>query len=135
MPSARLSLERLIYRSLARPQSPTDIDDILRVSVWKNARNGLSGVLGRWGSEYVQVLEGHRPALDRLVNALMADERHSEFTLLERASIPFRRFPAWSMARVDLAGVSGFEGGLPSDTSSLTEALLRLYQRGETLVR
>lgn len=96
-------LERLIYRSRAcRPRPEAALDDILGISVWKNAKLGVTGALGFTGGHYVQLLEGAPPSLDLLLASLQADPRHSELDILFCVETPRRLLPDWSLARIDL---------------------------------
>lgn len=97
-------IDRLVYRSQVEGV-PAEIalEQIFRVSVRKNARLRITGALGFSGRNYIQLLEGPRPAMDDLLQTLLADPRHSNLRVLLRGSSPRRLLPNWSMARVDLA--------------------------------
>lgn len=128
-------IERLVYRSLsAGADHRAEMDAILRVSVWNNARHKITGALGRFEANYLQVLEAPTAALDALLANLMQDQRHLELTILSREFVPFRLFPGWSMARADLVGEDGITHSSLRDAAVLTSVLSDLYTRGETAV-
>lgn len=129
------TLERLIYRSRSTTGDPLpDMEDILKVSVWNNARARITGVLGHYGACYVQLLEGPAPALDSLLQQLRADPRHTELLILDRREVAARLFPGWSMARSDMFAAYAPAASLGNDGRCLTFRLLDLFRRGETAV-
>jgi hypothetical protein len=65
-----------IYASTALFPPRDVILDIVRTADRANAEQGLSGMLCYGASRYVQLLEGPRPALDRLAWRLSRDMRH-----------------------------------------------------------
>lgn len=134
-----MMLERLIYRSQARGGNPAaDLDAILRASLWNNARHGITGVLGRCGATYVQLLEGAPEALDDLLARLRSDPRHTDLRIMERRRAGRRLLPGWTLARADLddgatepvAGVMLARG----DAEGLVDLLVERVRRGETSV-
>lgn len=97
-------IDRLVYRSQVENVPPeVTLERIFRISVPKNARLQITGALGFSGRNYIQLLEGPRPALDDLLQTLRADPRHSNLRVLLRGSSQRQLLPNWSMARVDLA--------------------------------
>lgn len=65
-----------IYASTALFPPRDVLLDIVRTADRANAEHGLSGMLCYGSSRYVQLLEGPRPALDRLAWHLARDMRH-----------------------------------------------------------
>lgn len=110
------------------------MDEILRVSIWNNARARVTGVLGHFGAHYVQVLEGPAPGLGALMQQLLADRRHAELSVLSRLTVHRRLFPGWSMARVDIFGGMAPSASVIEDGAALTLRLVELFRRGETAV-
>ncbi|KJV38814.1 BLUF domain-containing protein [Brevundimonas sp. KM4] len=97
-------IDRLVYRSQVENVPPeVTLERIFRISVPKNARLQITGALGFSGRNYIQLLEGPRPALDDLLQSLRAEPRHSNLRVLLRGSSQRQLLPNWSMARVDLA--------------------------------
>ncbi len=93
------ALERLVYCSRARIDTASlqAISDLLGVSQRNNARDGLTGALAVNHGWFLQVIEGPREALDRLLRRLAEDSRHSGIEILSRRSVTGRLFPDWSM--------------------------------------
>jgi hypothetical protein len=78
------------------------IQDILAKSRTKNLRLGVTGALLFSEGYFSQVLEGEESAVERIFEAIEADTRHHDITVLSRATTR-RHFPEWSMA---YAGIS-----------------------------
>ncbi|MEZ4282966.1 MAG: BLUF domain-containing protein [Myxococcota bacterium] len=102
-------LVRLLYASRATG----GIDDGLLGSIVESSRannleHGITGILCVYpeGGVFLQVLEGARPAVNRLYANLVRDRRHADITLLEYAEIEERLFSAWRMGCVDLKKVN-----------------------------
>ena len=97
-------LVRLLYASrAAEPVTPELLSAILRRSRQHNAANGITGVLCCSSNVFLQVLEGGRPAVNRLYARIVADPRHREPELLAYEAIVERRFAGWSMGQVQLS--------------------------------
>ena len=102
-------LVRLLYASRATG----GIDDALLGSIVESSRtnnleHGITGILCVYpeGGVFLQVLEGARPAVNRLYGNLVRDGRHADITLLEYGEIEERLFSAWRMGCVDLKKVN-----------------------------
>ncbi len=97
-------LVRLLYASrAAEPVTPELLSAILRHSRQHNPAQGITGVLCCSGNVFLQVLEGGRPAVNRLYAHIVADPRHRDPELLAYESIVERRFAGWSMGQVQLS--------------------------------
>ena len=97
-------LVRLLYASrAAEPVTPDLLSAILRRSRQHNPAQGITGVLCCSGDVFLQVLEGGRPAVNRLYARIVADPRHRDPELLAYESIVERRFAGWSMGQVQLS--------------------------------
>lgn len=113
-------LVRLLYASrAAEAVTPELLHTILRRSRQHNPAEGITGVLCCSGNIFLQVLEGGRPAVNRLYARIVADPRHREPELLIYESIVERRFAGWSMGQVQL--------------SRMNPALLLKYSASATL--
>jgi hypothetical protein len=96
-------LIRLLYVSRAvGPQTTTVTARLLAEAQAFNHAQAIGGVLCQGQGLYLQVLEGERSAVNRLVARIMADPRHQDVELLSLEEITERRFPDWSMAHVVL---------------------------------
>jgi hypothetical protein len=97
-------LVRLLYASRAvAPIVPEALAAIVREAKAHNPKHGITGVLCCSSDIFLQVLEGGRPAVNRLYNRIFADPRHKEVELLSYAQIGERRFSGWSMGQVNLS--------------------------------
>ena len=97
-------LVRLLYASrAAEAVTPELLSAILRRSRQHNPAQGITGVLCCSGNVFLQVLEGGRPAVNRLYARIVADPRHLDTELLAYESIVERRFAGWSMGQVQLS--------------------------------
>lgn len=102
----RSMLIRLIYLSRAiGPQTSALTDSILRKANAWNTQNDITGVLCEGQGVYLQVLEGERSQVTGLYARIHSDPRHKDLELLHCESITERRYPGWSMARVNLSDV------------------------------
>jgi len=97
-------LVRLVYASrAAATPSPEELAVLLRRSRTKNQSLGVTGVLCHGAGVFLQVLEGSRPAVNRLYGRIAADPRHRDLELLAYEEIHERRFGSWCMGQVDIA--------------------------------
>lgn len=128
-------IERLVYCSVpAGSNIQSDMDAILPVSIWANARHRITGVLGYAPGFYVQVLEGPAAKLDALLTCLRKDARHTALTVLDRRPTDTRLFPGWSMARVDMTIGHPAPADLLDDSDALAALLVDMFERGQTSV-
>lgn len=133
-PSSTADLQRLIYRS--RPDTSrlrADLDAILPVSIWANARHRITGVLAYSEGAYVQVLEGPGRQLDTLLDCLTRDTRHVDLRISDRCPVEDRLFPGWSMARAPLPpdALAELER---NDRAALISRLKMMFEQDETRV-
>ena len=94
------ALERLLYRSVATgsTESLLNVATLLGEAQRNNARDGLTGVLAAHNGWFLQVIEGQREVLDRLLRKLETDPRHRNISVIDRTPVSHRRFADWSMA-------------------------------------
>ena len=78
------------------------IAQILGVSEVNNRRDHLTGVLMSHAGQFLQVIEGERADLNRLIQKLRADPRHRDLAFLVDAPVPQRRFGTRPMAQADV---------------------------------
>ena len=99
-----MSLFRIVYASEAVGavrDGLLPLIDIIGVSDRNNRRDQLTGVLLRHGGLFLQVVEGARVDLDRLMSRLADDRRHANLRILADRPVESRMFPDWAMARLD----------------------------------
>lgn len=93
-------LERLLYRSVATgsTESLLNVATLLGEAQRNNARDDLTGALAAHNGWFVQVVEGRREQLDRLLTRLATDPRHRDISVIDRTPVSDRMFQDWSMA-------------------------------------
>ena len=129
-----LSIEALgVFRPLARPSSPADpvrylrhvprprltyasraaqplgdhvLDVILRQSRKNNPKHGITGMLCFANDVFVQVIEGGRSEVCRLLAAIVQDERNIDVEILSYQEICERQFGNWTMGQVNMANIN-----------------------------
>lgn len=100
-------LVRCIYASrAAKSVDETTLDAILKQSRRNNPKRGITGMLCLSGGTFLQVIEGGRGEVNRLLVTLYRDERHSEIEILAFEDIGERQFSNWTMGQVNVASVN-----------------------------
>jgi hypothetical protein len=93
-------LHRLIYvsRACIDPCGP-EPRRIIAVATQRNAELGVTGLLCFSGEHFAQLLEGPAAALETLMTAIRADERHTMLREWSAQEAPGARrlFPRWAM--------------------------------------
>lgn len=115
-------IERIAYVSRAAPGlSNADVYDIVRGSVNRNNRHGVTGGLLLLDGFFLQVLEGDAHRVDERFRAIAADARHTALDLRLRTPVRERLFPdQWMALRLPeqvppaLRAALGYEPGLPA---------------------
>lgn len=97
-------IHRCLYVSrVAAPHLPSALEDILRVSVANNSRDGITGFLVCDGVSFVQGLEGDKGKVDACFDRISADRQHTEVTLRDQGPMGARQFAGWSMCGLYLS--------------------------------
>ena len=65
-----------------------------------NAPAGVTGVLMYGHGSFVQVLEGPQGPVQAIFDAILADPRHEDLTVLHTGRVARRAFAEWSMAPI-----------------------------------
>ncbi len=100
-------LVRCLYASkAAKPHGDVDLEAILRQSRQNNAKNGITGMLCYSNGVFVQVIEGGRTEVSRLMCAIIRDERNIDVEVLSFEEITERRFGNWNMGQVNIAAIN-----------------------------
>jgi hypothetical protein len=100
-----LPLHRAIYVSDAVGGAATSLlilAEILGESERNNRREGLTSALMRHGGQFLQIIEGRRTDVDRLMDRLRVDPRHENLRLLSDMAVSGRRFGDWPMILAEL---------------------------------
>ena len=93
-----MEIYRLIYRSTAtRPLGSAELDRLVSQSQIYNFSHHVTGVLFYSGQHFLQELEGPQAGVEEIYEHLSHDARHTELFVIDRAPIPERLFPRWSM--------------------------------------
>lgn len=97
------NLYQLVYTSTAtRSFSKTDLVELLKGSVRRNTRAGITGLLLYHSGTFIQALEGDKEALTDLFEKISRDARHHHVIRLIQGPIRERNFPDSAMGFRDL---------------------------------
>ncbi len=96
-------LIQVVYCSTATDEMTRDkIERLLRASQKRNEKLGITGMLLCAGRSFLQVIEGEKKNVDKLVSSIERDERHQNITVIIREPIAKRAFGDWTMGYADL---------------------------------
>lgn len=119
-------LQRAIYVSDAvgtAGNSLLSIAQILGASHVNNRRDHLTGILLFHRGQFMQVIEGGRADLDRLLKRVEADPRHTRVRFLTNGPASDRRFGAQPMTQVEITPeIARLIGGRPLDALTPAQA-------------
>jgi len=97
------TLYQVVYTSTAtEPFSKPALMELLKGSVRRNTRAGITGLLLYQNGSFMQALEGEKTALMELFEKISHDPRHHHVIRLIQGPIPERNFPGSAMAFRDL---------------------------------
>jgi hypothetical protein len=96
----------------SHPMSAAELLSILMSSRENNQASGITGMLLYGNGTFLQVIEGEDAVIDRLVERLGRDSRHTDVRILSRRTVPERQYADWSMGfeRVSDQGLEAVEG-------------------------
>ncbi|CCG42971.1 BLUF domain-containing protein [Magnetospirillum molischianum] len=90
---------QIIYASAASESMvASDLPLILEKARVKNERLNITGFLLYDEGSFLQVLEGPNDALEEVLGAIIADNRHKKIRLLSKKIVDGREFGDWAMA-------------------------------------
>lgn len=107
---------QIVYSSLAcEPMSLSDLEAILDDARKGNEQRNITGALVFVDGVFLQVLEGERQAVQKLMKSINADSRHCEVTVFHEGEADRPLFSNWRMAYVgaqpaQMAEWAGHEG-------------------------
>lgn len=108
-------LYRIVYVSKAvgeTGQSVQSLAHILGAAERNNRRDEVSGVMMFHGDEIVQIVEGARTDLDRLMRRVGADPRHCDLVVVEDRPVMQRRYrEPMRLCQTDHRCVANHSGG------------------------
>jgi uncharacterized membrane protein (DUF373 family) len=79
------------------PMSTKDLLALLQKSRENNANSSITGMLLYGNGAFLQVLEGEEQPIDRLIEKIKNDSRHTNIKMLYRKHISQRQYSDWSM--------------------------------------
>lgn len=92
-------LYHLTYRSIAIPEITIEqIEDILKTARNFNSKNDLSGCLVFSKGYFIQLLEGSKDTIKKLMESIDMDKRHTNIHILSEGETEERIFENWDMA-------------------------------------
>ena len=92
-------LRQVVYISSAtRHFSPEAIEDLLARARANNERNGITGILIYHDLSFLQIVEGTRDDVDRLMARIKRDPSHTSLRIVQDESKSERDFKSWAMA-------------------------------------
>lgn len=94
------------------------LDQIFKVSIRNNTRDGVTGALALPDGKFVHVIEGPEAAIAGLMTRLRADTRHRDLHVLAEWVVQARLFAGWAMARPDPAPLSEQSFRIVTDNGS-----------------
>lgn len=98
-----MSIYQLLYVSGAtRSIDREGILEILSASRRNNAKAGITGMLLYADGAFIQVLEGERSVVRKLIDRIRTDGRHRNFMELAERDAAARAFPDWQMGFKEL---------------------------------
>lgn len=112
-------ISQYVYISTAQGLSREEIDAILDTCARNNVEQGITGLLLYNGRNFLQLLEGEKGDLDRLMSTIEVDPRHAGVSVLHKGEVETRVCPDWAMKRIAIAEAievrqQGLEEELPS---------------------
>jgi hypothetical protein len=93
-------LTHLLYTSRSLiPVAEQDaaIEVMVTAARLRNKAENISGCLLYSAGWFAQILEGAEERLNRVVESILRDPRHTDITILEQGRVPRRRFEGWEL--------------------------------------
>ncbi|MBA4264265.1 MAG: hypothetical protein C0453_04220 [Comamonadaceae bacterium] len=120
---------QIIYSSVAStPMQLEDLEDLLEQAQCRNVRKGITGALVYVDGHFLQILEGEREGVQKLMARISGDLRHETVTILQESEISFAAFSEWNMAYVSATPEQVAEWAGLSGTTGLPEVLKDMHQ-------
>jgi len=110
-PAGSIPVSALVYRSHAvNALSPPDLLQLAQAAQARNRHEAITGVMLYDDQTFFQWLEGPRDSVDRVMQSIYRDRRHTGIEVLSKRGVPTRTFPGWDMR---LVGAGANLGNLP----------------------
>jgi hypothetical protein len=129
---------QMIYSSQANtPMSIGDLEEILVDARTGNEKRNVTGALIYVEGVFLQILEGEKETLQRLMKSIAADTRHSRVTVFHEGVVDRPLFSNWRMAYVgatpeQMATWAGLEGA--ASITSILQGIQRDPQRRSRVI-
>jgi hypothetical protein len=105
-----------------------DLEDLLEQAQSNNSSQGITGALVYVDGFFLQVLEGEKQSLQKLMQAICKDFRHETVTVLQEEEIAAAAVSAWDMAYVSATPEQVATWAGLSGTTKLPEVLEDIHQ-------
>lgn len=105
MPHQLVQVVQLVYVSaMAKPMTRLELQALVSKSRRNNSAEGITGLLLYSAGQIMQLLEGERMRVLRLMERIEKDPRHRDIEIIHLAEAPGRIMPEWSMGVLSLDG-------------------------------
>jgi len=92
-------LTQVVYISAATQHfSAEALEELLGRARANNERNGITGILLYHDLSFLQIIEGTRDDVDRLMARIKRDPSHTSLRVVQDENISERDFKSWAMA-------------------------------------
>lgn len=110
---------------------PKDFSDILTTARSRNPAHQITGVLFYDQGKFIQILEGEKQSIHKLLSKIEQDARHTNVTVLMDEPITKRELLTWNMEAFDLSGNEGKDWSLLQE---FRDAYLKNYKVSTTMI-
>jgi EAL domain-containing protein (putative c-di-GMP-specific phosphodiesterase class I) len=143
MKASSHQLVQVVYCSAATQALTREkVERLLRMSQKRNETLGITGMLLCAGRSFLQVIEGEKKSVEKLIRSIEKDDRHRNITVIIREPIAERSFGEWTMGYADLKEVDvdtivGFNDFFTQDEplaridQGRAKRLLNLFKQGQ----
>lgn len=83
---------------ITSPNLEDEVQQLVAAASGFNEANNITGALVCTGGRFAQVVEGSYHVLDRLIDRIRGDTRHTDIVTLSDMRVSRRRFRDWSLA-------------------------------------